>query len=74
MSDDRFVVEADRKVVGVAVKVSGGFKFFSSDPDFIELDTQFFPRARAMAQRVATVARKRRRRAGQDREQGATLH
>ena len=60
MSGDRFVVEADRKVVGVAVRVPGGFKFFSSDPDFSELEARTFPRARAMAQTIAEIARTRR--------------
>jgi hypothetical protein len=33
MLDDRFLIEADGRVVGVAVRVRGGFMFFSSDPD-----------------------------------------
>ena len=57
---DRFVVEADRKVVGLAVRVPGGFKFFSSDPDFKEMEAETFPRARSMARRVAKIARARR--------------
>lgn len=60
MVDDRFIVEADRQVVGVAVKVRGGFRFFASDPDFNELESKTFPRARAMAKRVAELARARR--------------
>lgn len=60
MSGDRFVVEADRRVVGVAVRVPGGFKFFSSDPDYLELEATTFPRARAMAQRVSEIARIKR--------------
>ena len=74
MSDDRFVVEADRKVVGVAVRVSGGFKFFSSDPNFRALDTRFFPRARTMARNVARIARQLRRDVGQSPQPQATLH
>ncbi len=57
MSGDRFVVEADRKVVGVAVRVPGGFKFFSSDPAFRELEATTFPRAKAMARRISEMAR-----------------
>ena len=45
---DSFVVEADRRVVGLAVRVPGGFKFFSSHPDFWELEAKKFPRARAV--------------------------
>lgn len=57
---DHFVVEADRRVVGVAVRVPGGFKFFSSDPDYFSLEGKLFARARAMAQRVAQIRRQRR--------------
>lgn len=57
---DHFVVEADRRVVGVAVRVPGGFKFFSSDPDYFALEGKLFARARAMAQRVAQIRRQRR--------------
>ena len=61
MSDmsDRFVVEADKKVVGIAVKVPGGYRFYSSDPDFLQLEGKTFPRAKAMAQRVAQIVRLR---------------
>ena len=55
-----FVVEADRRVVGVAVRVPGGFKFFSSDPAFMSLDSHVFPRARSMAREVAEIARAQR--------------
>ena len=40
---DRFVVEADRRVVGVAVRVPGGFKFFSSDPHYLALEGKLVP-------------------------------
>lgn len=57
---DRFVVEADKRVVGIAVRVAGGFKFFASDEDYFEVEARVFPRARAMAQRIAVIARRRR--------------
>lgn len=57
---DRFVVEADRRVVGLAVRVPGGFKFFSSDPDFSAIEANTFPQAKSMAKRVAEIARARR--------------
>lgn len=57
---DSFVVEADRRVVGLAVRVPGGFKFFSSHPDFWELEAKKFPRARAVTRRVAELARAQR--------------
>ncbi len=59
MSGDRFVVEANRKVVGIAVRVPGGFRFFSSDPDFHRLEAKMFPRARAIVRRVAEIAKAR---------------
>ncbi len=57
---ERFVVEAERRPVGVAVRVPGGFKFFSSDPDYLEIEGETFPRAKTMARRVAEIARTRR--------------
>ena len=59
---DRFVVEADRRTVGIAVRVPGGFRFFSSDPDFFSLENKLFAKARAVTSRVAQVARRRRSR------------
>jgi hypothetical protein len=58
---DRFVVEADRQVVGLGVRVPGGFRFFASDPAFASLEAKTFRRARTMARRVAQFARSRRR-------------
>ena len=57
---DRFVVEADRRVVGVAVRVAGGFRFFSSDPDFFPLEGRTFRKVRALLRRVGQLARSRR--------------
>ncbi|RYE04488.1 MAG: hypothetical protein EOP61_00300 [Sphingomonadales bacterium] len=57
---DRFVVEADKRVVGIAIRVPGGYRFFCSDPDFRSLDRQTFRRARTLASRVAEFARARR--------------
>ena len=63
MPIQRFAVEFDRRVVGIAVRVPGGFVFFSSDDDFQELDGSLFPRARAISRRLEKVSRKRQRRA-----------
>lgn len=57
--DDRFVVEADKKVVGIAVKVPGGYRFYSSDSDFLAMEGTTFPRAKAMAQRIAQIVKLR---------------
>ena len=58
---DRFAVEADRKVVGVAVRAPGGFRFFSSEPAYFALEGRTFRGARALAQSVTRFARKLRR-------------
>ena len=54
---DRFVVEAERRVVGIAIRVPGGFRFVASDPDFYAVDRKVFPRARLLVSRVAALAR-----------------
>jgi hypothetical protein len=56
---DRFVVEANRRVVGIGVRVPGGFRFFSSDPAFLSLEGRTFTRARSLASKVAEFARER---------------
>lgn len=61
---DRFVVEADRKVVGVAVRGRGGFKFFSSDPAYRGLENRTFRHAKAVARSVAEITRAQRRAGG----------
>ena len=57
---ERFVVAAGRKTVGVAVRVRGGYRFFCSDPDFQSIDSRVFPRARALASHVADFAKRLR--------------
>ena len=60
MFDDRFLIEADGRVVGVAVRVRGGFMFFSSDPDLKELEAKIFPRAKSIGRRVAEFVQAKR--------------
>jgi hypothetical protein len=57
-----FVIEADRTVVGVAVRVPGGFQFFSSDKDFRSLEGKVFRRARGLVHRAAQLASRLRKR------------
>ena len=57
---DRFAVAADKKIVGVAVRVRGGYRFFCSDPQFQSIDSKIFPRARALARHVAELAKRLR--------------
>ena len=53
---DRFVVEANRSVVGVAVRGAGGFRFFTSNPRFKSLEGKTFRRVRALRRRVEELA------------------
>jgi hypothetical protein len=57
---DRFVVEADRSAIGIAVRVKGGFRFFSSDPHYRALESRTFPKLRAIFARAAEIARTRK--------------
>ena len=59
MLSQRFAVEFDRRTVGVAVRVPGGFIFYSSNDDFDEIDGHLFPRARANERQLKQVARRR---------------
>jgi hypothetical protein len=55
----RFAVEFDRRTVGVAVRVPGGFMFFASSDRFEGLDGRLFPRARALERELRKVGRRR---------------
>ena len=50
---DHFVVEAGRRVVGLAVRSPGGYKFFSSDEAYSHLEGRTFARARSLSNAVA---------------------
>ena len=62
MSIQRFAVEFDRRTVGIAVRVPGGFMFYSSSDDFGEIDGRLFRRARAIERELRRVDRRNRRR------------
>jgi hypothetical protein len=62
VQSQRFSVEFDRRTVGIAVRVPGGFMFFASNDDFEAIDGRVFPRARAIERQLRKVARNRRRR------------
>jgi hypothetical protein len=64
----RFAVEFDRRTVGIAVRVPGGFTFFSSTDDFGALDGRLFPRVRAMERELRKMARSKGRRRSAGRE------
>lgn len=62
MTSQRFAVEFDRRTVGIAVRVPGGFMFFASVDEFNELEGRVFRRARAIERQLQKVARAKRRR------------
>jgi hypothetical protein len=63
MITQRFAVEFERRTVGVAARVPGGFIFYASDDRFNEMDGRVFPRARTIERQLKRVVKKRARRA-----------
>lgn len=59
MITQKFAVEFDRRTVGIAVRVPGGFMFYASDDRFREMDGRIFPRARAIEHQLKKVAKRR---------------
>ncbi len=55
-----FAVEVDRRVVGMAIRVPGGFRFFSSDSRFFPFEGKIFRKGRSIGRRLAELARSRR--------------
>jgi hypothetical protein len=60
----RFAVEFDRRTVGIAVRVPGGFLFYASDHRFAEMDGRTFPRARAIERQLRKIAKRQKRSGG----------
>jgi hypothetical protein len=58
MITQRFAVEFDRRTVGIAVRVPGGFMFYASDDRFNDMDGRLFPRARAIERQLKRVAKR----------------
>ncbi len=61
MVTQRFAVEFDRRTVGIAVRVPGGFMFYASSDEFNQMDGRLFPRARTIERELKRIARRRRR-------------
>ncbi|HEU4696343.1 MAG TPA: hypothetical protein VFR92_05220 [Sphingomicrobium sp.] len=57
MITQRFAVEFDRRTVGIAVRVPGGFMFYASDNRFDAMDGQLFRRARAIERALTRQAK-----------------
>ena len=60
MASQRFAIEFDRRTVGIAVRVPGGFVFYASDDRFSDLDGRLFRRARAIERELAKHARRQK--------------
>jgi hypothetical protein len=61
MAAQRFVVQFDRRTVGIAVRVPGGFMFHASDKNFEKIDGCLFRRARAVEREVSKLGKQRER-------------
>lgn len=58
MISQRFAVEFDRRTVGIAVRVPGGFMFYASGNQFRNLDGRVFKKARAIERELRRNARR----------------
>lgn len=58
MATQRYAIEFDRRTVGIAVRVPGGFIFYASDDRFSDLDGRLFRRARAIESELVKFARR----------------
>ncbi len=59
MTTQRFTVEFDRRTVGIAVRVPGGFMFYASNRDYEAMDGRIFARARVIERELKKLARRR---------------
>ena len=59
MTNQRFAVEFDRRTVGVALRVPGGFVFYASDKRFDEMDGRVFRRARTIQHELKKIDQKK---------------
>jgi hypothetical protein len=61
MASQRFAVEFDRRTVGIAVRLDGGFVFYASDPRFEAIDGHSFRRARHIERKLRKIAERQAR-------------
>lgn len=52
---ESFVIEVGRKVVGIAVRSGGDFRFYSSERDFVPLENASYRRLRDVERAAANV-------------------
>lgn len=58
--DESLIVKIAGRVVGVAVRVRGGFMFFSSEPALNVLEARVFRHAEMVTRRVAEIVETRK--------------
>jgi len=56
MLSSHFLVEANHRVVGLAVRVRGGFRFIASDQRFRALDGKVFPKLKTIDRLAAVLS------------------
>ena len=56
MVSSHFLAEANHRIVGLAVRVRGGFRFIASDQRFDALDGKIFPRLRTIDRLAAMLS------------------
>ena len=61
MITQRFAVEFDRRTVGIAVRVPGGFMFYASADGFDAMDGHLYPRVREIERGLKRAAKQRKR-------------
>lgn len=61
VTTQRFAVEYERRTVGIAVRLAGGFVFYASDRTFDEMNGRTFARARAIERQLRKVAKRQER-------------
>ena len=59
MITQRFAVEFDRRTVGIAVRMPGGFIFYASDDRFDAMDGRLFRHVRATERALKKQASRR---------------
>lgn len=54
---ERFTVEVDRHIVGIAVRSDQGFRFFACDPDYLPLEQRRFRYAQDVERSASNLKR-----------------
>ncbi|HEX7850229.1 MAG TPA: hypothetical protein VF485_10915 [Sphingomonas sp.] len=58
MLSNHFLIEADRRVIGLAIRFRGGFRFIASDERFRPLEGKLFRKLKAIDRLAAILSAK----------------